>query len=240
MPNQNVPQNSVNQGGNFPAGNNFSDKHTGYATQVQPGGATSPQPAAQPPQYLNPNNFQQVLGPSQTVPAQQNPNSQPQPINQQAAPLTQNQPLNNPKQALEPQPLPQLDVANHYDHLKQQATVTNKTTSNSNDEQKHDLVKLLLYIIPLLAIFIHVLHPFNDKEVKWHARQSLIAQALWFLVIFVFNLLNIPFFSQILNAIIRIGGYGFMIYAGAQAYNHIRYKIPVVYEIGKGFIDEKL
>lgn len=221
-------QNRPNQN-TFSNNANVSDKHLDF---VQP----------KPQQYINPNNFQKVLNNQNQV--QQTPVQQQQPGQMQRPPQQQ---LQNqlPAQPVQPSPIrqstpvapqqktiPQMQIDSHYDELKKEAKIN--ATVNT-----HEILKLGLYVVPIIALFVHLLKSTDDKEVLWHARQSLVAQGVWFMVIIVLTLLDAPIFSSTLLTIWRIAGYLILIFAGAQAYLGQRYHIPLAYDIGKNFIEEK-
>ncbi len=121
----------------------------------------------------------------------------------------------------------------HYDQLQKQNTKLEIDT--------HEILKLVLYVIPVIAVFIIIFKAPNSEEVLWHARQSVIAQVFWLLVLYILNGTGAPliagngFTLATLWNIICITN---LVYAGAQAYLGKKHKIPLVYDIASGFIDQ--
>lgn len=130
------------------------------------------------------------------------------------------------------QPVNQMQVG--YDSLEKQSRVVQINT--------YDVLKLCIYIVPGVQVFLLLLKSIKDETVMWHARQSLIAQVLWLMVLTIFNLINFPLISGggfSLATIWNILMIGLLIYAGAMAYAGKIWRIPVIAEIGTVFIDGK-
>lgn len=117
-----------------------------------------------------------------------------------------------------------------------------ETTNTKIEINTHEILKLCIYVIPAFPIFILLLKFTNDDEVLWHTRQSTLAQTLWLIVLYILNSMNAPLISGSGFTIATLWNFiciGFLIYAGAQAYMGKKYRIPLVSEIGTGFIDNK-
>jgi uncharacterized membrane protein len=132
--------------------------------------------------------------------------------------------------------------------LPTQATEVYKEQYNKLQKQNtkleidtHEIIKLVLYVLPVIAVFIIIFKAPNAEEVLWHARQSVIAQIFWLLVLYILNSTGAPL----------IAGNGFtlatlwnvicitnLVYAGAQAYLGNKHKIPLVYDIASSFIEQ--
>jgi len=120
---------------------------------------------------------------------------------------------------------------NEYENLKDIKTTT--------PDDKHAVIKLVMYIVPIIGVFALVLRSFTNKDVLWHIRQSLVIQLLWFSVMIFLSILNAPIISGIILTLWKLFGYGVLLLAGIQAYNGGKYEVPVVYDIGKNFIEDK-
>jgi uncharacterized membrane protein len=238
MPNQN----QTNQPNNpqFNQNPNVADKHMQFVNQVQPQQnqqavplqqpqrtvPTQPQapvqqvPQQQPAQYINPNNFQQVLG--------QQPQQRQQSTNAQSPVGAMPQPA---------QPASQLNPDAPIQPLQVQYSETVMKPAAQKDADKHEVMRLVIYAVPLFAMFILLLKSIEDEGVMWHVRQSLLTQAVWFSILIVLSLLDLPIISTYGLNLWNIACYALLIVAGAQAYSNQKFLIPVVYEAGKSFID---
>ena len=159
-------------------------------------------------EFLNPNNFRQVLD------------------------IPQDKALENQGSS----PISALDAKSieaQYKALQESAIKTNKKVKN-----EYDLIKLVLYTVPVIAILFLIIKPINNYDVKWHTKQSLVAQGIWFLVMIILNVIHAYILSSLGLTLWDILCYGLLIIAGISAYNGNRFHIPVVYEIGKSFIEE--
>lgn len=233
-------QNNVNNRTNFASGSDVSSRHQNLAKQNP-----QPSPSANDSQYLNPNNFRQILG--------QNEKSQPA---AQQAPLPP-QPQQPVKTSTPPaSPVSQQKATSeqdiHQEYLKQLKTasipamptqeILDKKLINqkeANAVKGNETLKLVVYIIPIIGIFILVLRSVTNKEVMWHVRQSLVAQAIWFAVLIVLRLLDLPIISDVGATLWNAACYILLVIAGVQAYNNQRFNIPVAYDIAKDFIEGK-
>ncbi len=248
----------------------YADKHQQYLNARQDFAQPSPAQPVQPngqEVYINPNNFQKVLGNEAVQPtAQQSSNPQVveiHPMQNQPAPAPQPVPVQQPVQV---QPLPQhaveqpssyqqvpppptnfapqqpvnaqtvrsqvapLDVSQYHQAPPSNPTI--KVEINS-----HELLKLIIYVVPVVAAFVLLFKSVDDEEVLWHTRNSIVFQALWFTVWLVLKLIDAWILSDYILGIINVVCYVTLIYAGIQAYLHKRYHIPVSYEIGKSYIE---
>jgi uncharacterized membrane protein len=248
--NQNNPQNNAVNGNTFSNNPNVSDKHVGYVNQgVVPASQPQPQqqiqtrpnptaavqqPLPQQPvnnatpvqqqQFINPNNFQEVLGAKNV---QYPEGSRPTPVQVRPQDLTQ---------ATETK-IPQMPIQDYNNLKNPQPQQQSQSQPISN---RNEVLKLVIYILPVIALFIQVFRTSNDKDVIWHTRQSLVIQGIWFTVMLVLTVMDAPIFSGILLTLWKFFGYGLLILAGANAYNGKRYQVPVAYDIGKSFIEEGL
>jgi uncharacterized membrane protein len=215
-------QNNVNPN-NIPQGSNVAQKHAPLVNQ-------STQTTA-PEQYINPNNFQKVLGVQ--------PNSAPQTPN-----INPNQsqiPPQNPNPPIDAQDLrgavPQMPVNQFYKPVQNQPQP--RVQNTNQPKSNNDIIKLVIYAVPIIAIFIHLLKSIDDEDVLWHSRQSLVGQGIWFAVLIILRFIDAPIISNYGPMLVNIAAYGLLVFAGIKAYDHQRYNIPVVYDIGKNFIDNK-
>jgi uncharacterized membrane protein len=226
MPDNNSRNNQPNST-NFSSDPNISDKHIPFVNQANPS-AVNPnqvQPQStgnvntlelQREQYINPNNFQKVL----------NQTAQPGVAQQQ----NQTQPANNlsPDGSIPPLPV-------QYSE-KVMNPVAPKVAKKGNE-----VLKLVVYVVPVLAIFILLLKSIDDEDVLWHVRQSLLTQGVWFGVLIALNLVfgNAPIISTYGISLWNLIMFVSLILAGVQAYSHEKFHIPVIYEIGKSFIENE-
>lgn len=130
--------------------------------------------------------------------------------------------------------LPGTIVSQHYGNLEIHSKQININT--------FEVLKLCLYIVPGLPVFLLIFRSINDKEVTWHARQGLLMQVIWLFVYFVLQNLSLPLISGSgisLANIWNISCIGILVYAGSQAYIGKQYRIPVISDIGATFIDGK-
>jgi uncharacterized membrane protein len=174
--------------------------------------ANTQQPLKQ--NYINPNNFQQFQ--------QANPKSLDE-LRQVAA--NANQPIPEQRSDL---------VKDHYNPLEQQSRIIQIDT--------YEILRLCIYLIPGLPIFVLLLKYTNDKDVVWHSKQALLMQAIWVVVYIIMQAISAPLISGdglSLSTIWNILSIGILVYAGSQAYIGKRYRIPVVSEIGTNFIDKE-
>lgn len=224
-----------------------SNQHIGVATPTQPIQNVTPI-----------NNIQRIPQPGATTPSQQRPqvpqtNQNPVNVTQhptQAQPSPQKfiNPSNfqqpTPTNSIKPQSTAEVKqmamdanilregLKPNYDHLDQAGRTIQINT--------FEVLKLCIYLIPGLPIFLLVLRSIKDPEVMWHSRQSLVAQAIWLIVLTIMNLVNLPLVSGngfSLALVWNIVLYGALIWAGVQAYLGKRWRIPVIAEIGTVFID---
>jgi uncharacterized membrane protein len=108
----------------------------------------------------------------------------------------------------------------------------------SHDDSKA-MTKLVVYVIPIVALILQLLQTYkSDRNLSWHIKQSLVAQGVWLGTLFFIRLLDLPTISELGATIWNIACYILLIVAGAQAYNNSRYEIPLVYTIGKSFIED--
>lgn len=185
---------------------------------------SSPQAQMTQRDFINPNNFAEILNDS---PPLGNPVSGHQP---QQPPQDQNKPL-----SVDPH-----DVSGHYEHLTKTSPKTQLKTTTARPVSGNETLKLIIYIVPVVAILFQVMRPNEDKDFLWHVRNSLVTQGVWFMVIIALNIINLPIISGILLDLWRIVGYGMLIYAGAIAYNHGRFKVPLAYDAGRKFIEDEI
>jgi uncharacterized membrane protein len=173
------------------------------------------------PQFLNPHNFEKVLGKENVILPPQNPNT---PLVVQPQGQIQTQQDESPPIKIESMPL------TDYDALKK--------VSNIERRNSHDVLKLVIYAVPIIAIFFQLLKPVEENDVKYATKQSLVGQGLWFLVLIFLRILDAPIISDQGAVIWNIVCYGALLIAGIQAYNGTNFKIPVAYDLGKGFIED--
>jgi uncharacterized membrane protein len=122
----------------------------------------------------------------------------------------------------------------NYPHLER--------SSNQIIINTHQVLKLVLYVVPTINVLVLMFRSIKDKEVLWHSRQSVLMQVIWLLVLFIINSIGGPLISGdgiTLALLWNIFCIGVLIYGGAQAYIGNRWRIPIVAEIGMAFIDEK-
>lgn len=169
-----------------------------------------PQVSLENQQYLNPNNFQSVLQ-----------NNQPQ---AEIEPTTATSEIPDP--TIPPMPI-------------QYSETVMKPKEEKGDLSKYEVLRLIVYAVPVFAIFILMLKSIDDEDVMWHVRQSLVAQGVWFAVLIVLTLIDAPIISFYGSKLWSIVCYGALIIAGIQAYNGERFRIKILYEIGKEFIEDK-
>jgi uncharacterized membrane protein len=172
-------------------------------------------------QFINPHNYQDVLGRDNVV----------LPPDQQLTPeelAMQKRFAGSQIKSAVPEP----NIAAQYHANRQQMTPAPTTVRGKNDA-----MKLVAYIVPVIAIIFLLTKAINDEDFMWHVRQSLVTQALWYGGMIMLSILDLPIISQLGLSLWKIAGYGLLIYVGAMAYNHVKVKIPVVYDIGKGFIE---
>jgi len=196
------------------------------------------------PQQINEavNQPPQIQRPQMQIPA--NPQNQPNPQLKYLNPenITQNLPPKNMDelrvraiQANKQLPdLPKNITNQHYDPLVPQ---TKQITINT-----FELLKLCIYIIPGLPIFMVIFKSIKDEEVMWNSRQSLVMQVMWLTVYFLLQNINLPLISGsgiTLANIWNLLCIGVLVYTGSQAYVGKHYRIPVVSDIGTTFIDGK-
>lgn len=158
-------------------------------------------------QYLNPNNFQNI------------PNQNPTPEQQ----LTPDQVKRQ---------VPQMPVEKEYkEALSKPAEVS------ALKQNKHEVIKLVVYVVPIIAIFVLMLRSIDDEDLMWHVRQSLAMQGIWFSVLIILNLIQAPILSTYGPRLVDIGAYILLLIGGINAYNGEKYRLPVIYEIAKSFIE---
>lgn len=238
-----IPQNNANNAATKPVNQqspspvNSSPQRRPVPVQ-QPGGVRVPQQnPARSPNVVRTNQTQ-----NQNPPAQRKPENAPvqlPPVNNRPKyinPLNfQGQRNRAPVEEVqnEPTQIPVIEEpAVSYPHLENQSR---NITINT-----YEILKLCIYIIPTLPVFLLLLRSVKDKEVMWHARQSLIGQLIWLVVLFVLNAFNAPLISGngiTLATLWNILLIGTLIYAGSQAYLGRRWAIPVIHEIGITYIE---
>lgn len=124
----------------------------------------------------------------------------------------------------------------------------NKLINNQHDEKieidKYSLIALCTYIIPALAIFILIFN-FNSNKINMqrHARQAVILQIIWLVVLYIINSTNLPILTGNGFSIAAIWNLLYIIIsirAGSSAYLGNFYKIPLIYDIASNFIENKM
>lgn len=124
----------------------------------------------------------------------------------------------------------------------------NKLINNQQDEKieidKYSLIALCTYIIPTLSIFILIFN-FNSNKINMqrHARQALILQIIWLMVLYIINSTNLPILTGNGFSITTIWNLLYIIAsirAGSSAYLGNFYKIPLIYDIASNFIENKM
>lgn len=199
-----------------------------------------------------------VLRPQTTIPAN---NISQAPFQTRPAPQPQSQPSNpirkttsiqdqkylnpnnfRPENRIEPKTTQDLrsvakineSVPIEYNHLV--------NTSKTIEVNTYDVLKLSLYIIPGLSIFILLLNSIKDKDVLWHSKQSLLTQCIWLFVLFVINLIPLPLIrgeGLTLATLWNLGLVGVLIFTGAKAYLGEKYRIPFISDIGARLLEDK-
>lgn len=102
--------------------------------------------------------------------------------------------------------------------------------SESSDTYK--VLNLCLYVVPLVAYVVLISRSIKDEDVMWHAKQSAIAQVFWYGILIGLSILNLPRLGFIeFVPFWNLIAYSALIVAGWNAYNGIRWPIPLVFEI---------
>lgn len=197
----------------------------------------------QPQTTISANNISQ--SPFQTRPAPQ-PQSQPSHPIRKPTSIQDQKYLNpnnfRPENRIEPKTTQDLrsvarindSVPIEYNHLHK--------NSKTIEVNTYDVLKLCLYIIPGLSIFILLLNSIKDKDVLWHSKQSLLTQCIWLFVLFVINLIPLPLIrgeGLTLATLWNLGLVGVLIFTGSKAYLGEKYRIPIISDIGARLLDDK-
>ncbi len=199
--------------------------------------ATAQQPVfRQEPQEKNQNAAAQNVAPQQTTPSP--PHVPPEKLN----------PLQFQNQAVNDQAQKQVDsdqlqeIKEHIGQAsldKEYVSIQQKSQQGISPGDGQAMTKLVIYVIPIVALILQLLQTYkSDRNVSWHIKQSLVAQGVWLGTLFFIRLLDLPTISELGATIWNIACYILLILAGAQAYNNSRYEIPLVYNIGKTFIED--
>lgn len=217
---------------------------------------TNPAPVQNPQQVVRP----RVATPPQTQPLPQI--QQPKPVQvQKPLPQTPVQPQQNSQiKYINPTNINQTQVLQNMNDLKIRALDANR---NLPEEQKslnaqhyeklnqqarqitintYEILKLCIYIVPGVQVFILLFKSINDPDVIWHAKQSLVTQAIWLTAYFILQNTGIPLISGAGFTIANIWNLfmiGVLIYAGYKAYIGQKWRIPVVSDIAITYIDGK-
>lgn len=199
-----------------------------HQSQAAPTNTTSYAPQTTD-QYLNPSNFQSVLGEKNV----QHPPEVQKEVDFQRQ--IQNQTINSNLRTQ----IPQIQFTEDYTLKEPVPDYAAPKPLRVDESQRNETLKLVVYVIPIIGIFFLLLKVIPDKDFMWHVKQSLVAQAVWVMVIVILGLLNIPIISGIGLTLWKFGGYCILVYAGIMAYLHKKYEIPLAYDLGKGFIEEK-
>lgn len=173
--------------------------------------------------FINPNNFHQVLGQENVVVPQ---NMQPTPAEIAMEKMVVGQQIKST--------VGEPDLVQQYHSQRAKEIVHTGPQAGKNE-----VLKLIIYLIPVLAIFFLVTKSIDDEDFMWHVRQSLVAQAVWFAIMIVLTIISLPIISTLGLTLWKIAGYVLLIIAGGFAYSHQRYSIPIVYDIGKKFIEDE-
>ncbi|MFW5719545.1 MAG: hypothetical protein ACOCXT_00775 [Candidatus Dojkabacteria bacterium] len=198
---------------------------------------TAQQPVfRQDPQVQIQNTAAQNAAPQQTTPPP--PNVPPEKLN----------PLQFQNQPVEDQSQKQVDsdqlqeIKEHVGQAsldKEYVSIQQKSQQGISPGDGQAMTKLVIYVIPIVALILQLLQTYkSDRNVSWHIKQSLVAQGVWLGTLFFIRLLDLPTISELGATIWNIACYILLILAGAQAYNNSRYEIPLVYNIGKTFIED--
>lgn len=103
----------------------------------------------------------------------------------------------------------------------------------------NSIMRLCTYVIPVIAILI-VMFGNNDKNLTKHARQSLVTQITWLTVLAILNSTQLPIVTGGIISLASIWNViclGLLILAGSKAYLGEFYKIPIIYEAARKFIE---
>ncbi len=213
----NPAQTSAQNYGTLHPQQSLSHQHTSINAPVNPASNTLNSSSEK---LINPHNFEKVLGQENVV----------RPVNQQLTPEERRMQSLEISQNLKGA-LPPVEIGDEY---KRNIPVNTQIVLNRNE-----VLKLIIYVIPFIAILFQLVKPIDDKDFKWHIKQSLVAQGVWFFVMIVLNLLDIYILSTVGLTLWKLLGYITILITGALAYNGQRMHIPIAYDLGKNFIEEK-
>ncbi len=109
---------------------------------------------------------------------------------------------------------------------------SSELTLKSESINTYKVLNLCLYVVPLVAYVVLVSRSIKDEDVIWHAKQSAIAQVFWYGILIGLSILNLPRLGFIeFVPFWNLIAYSALIVAGWNAYNGIRWPIPLVFEI---------
>lgn len=125
------------------------------------------------------------------------------------------------------------------DYQVQQNNYSKNLKKNQNTNTTEDLVNVSVYVIPLISILIILSKKFKRSITLWHARQSIIFQLIFFTILFILRLIQIPIISFQFVTVLSLLGLCVMIFSGIKAYNKEKFMIPVIYDIARNYIDKE-
>lgn len=129
-------------------------------------------------------------------------------------------------------------LSNHYNQCLNKINQEDKIEININS-----VIGLCTYIIPALAFLIIIFnYQTNKVDIQKHARQALILQTLWLVVLYILNSTKMPLVAGngiTLATLWTIIYIIFSIRAGYSAYFGNFYKIPLIFDIASNFIEKK-
>lgn len=135
-------------------------------------------------------------------------------------------------------------LSNHYNQYLNKINQEDKTNHEDKIEINiNSIIGLCTYVIPALAFLIIIFNYQSNKvDIQKHARQAIILQTLWLVVLYILNSTKMPLvagngitLATLWNIIYII----FSIRAGYSAYLGNFYKIPVLFDIASNFIEKK-
>jgi uncharacterized membrane protein len=95
----------------------------------------------------------------------------------------------------------------------------------------------LCYILGLISgILFLVLEPYNkSKFVRFHAFQSIFFHVGFIICMIILSIVTfmLPYGLHMIVYLFWLGGVGLWLYAMFQAYNNIRFKIPIIGDIAE-------
>lgn len=111
-------------------------------------------------------------------------------------------------------------------------TDSSKLQLKSESSDTYKVLNLCLYVVPLVAYVVLISRSIKDEDVMWHAKQSGIAQLFWYGILIGLSVLNLPRLGFIeFVPFWNLIAYSALVVAGWNAYNGIRWPIPLVFEI---------